>query len=209
MPSPLARLAQLKRKWPFDPRPNRTVSANKDERCGTVRQVVGNEAMAADVSKAEANAVLPAAAGSAHGAAAAAAASSSAASAGAAAVSVSEDATDSTDTLQRPWKRIKKKPTGVHWSAGILVDMLCSGMSMPSITEMSMHCDLTKMLRSQTESERNWDCRPGRCRSRQAHGPASTCAPRLTTPIPSWERGCVWTAQGSRASGCGCDIRVH
>jgi hypothetical protein len=107
----MCRLAQLKRKWPFDPRPDRMASAVKHARrgAGTQDELLRSGAAESDGDKAEANPVLP---DLAQGAAHAAVSAPPPAPAAAAAAVDERDAT-SAGAVQRPHKRIRRTPTGV------------------------------------------------------------------------------------------------
>jgi hypothetical protein len=118
----MCRLAQLKRKWPFDPRPDHMASAAKHARrgAGTQDELLRSGAAVSDGAKAEANPVLadlapeaaPTAVPATPPAPAAAPAAQLPLSAPTAAAVDGRDA-DSTDAVQRPQKRVRRTPTGV------------------------------------------------------------------------------------------------
>ena len=115
------RLAQLKRKWPFHPRPDHMASAVKHARrgAGTQDELLRSGAAVSDGAKAEANPVLadlapeaaPTAVPAPPPASAAAPAAQLPLSAPTAAAVDGRDA-DSTHAIQRPQQRIRRTPTG-------------------------------------------------------------------------------------------------
>jgi hypothetical protein len=99
----LSRLAQLKRQWPFDPRPDRTVSAVQHARRGTFDKLLHSKAVSSEANQANGT-QLTGMALDAHDVAASSAAD---------AKSTSDADSDSTHTVQQPRKRIRITPTGM------------------------------------------------------------------------------------------------
>ena len=116
--STTCRLAELMRKWPFDPQPIRTASADKHARSSSFDKLLGSGAAVSDSALAEiepapadlAPDALPTA--SAPPAAPAAAPAAHSLQSAAAAAAVDERHADSTDAVQRPQKRVRRTPTG-------------------------------------------------------------------------------------------------